>query len=133
MIGTESERAMSPFCATAITAHARWKDDLRRAIDRGELPAPGIVAADDKCELGKWIYGEGRLHEKLVEYQRLKSLHAEFHRIAATIVEQVLGGDRDGALTDIRFGHFALATAKVINAIARLQKRTACSHAAACA
>ncbi len=117
---------MPCFFDKAITAHALWKDELQRAIARGELPDPVFVGADDNCELGQWIYGEGRLQHDLVEYERLRSLHAAFHQAAANVVEQISRGDQDCALADMRFGQFALTTAKVLNAIGQLQKRLAC-------
>ncbi len=114
---------MIEFLNTAITAHARWKDELRQAIDHGELPDPLAVRADDRCDLGKWIHGEGTSYQTLHEYQNLKSAHAQFHDAAAHVVEMIMNGHKADAGIDLESGTFAAATVKVINAISRLRQK----------
>jgi hypothetical protein len=45
-----------------------------------------IVGNDRACELGAWIYGEGRSLVRLPEYERLRAVHADFHMYAAELV-----------------------------------------------
>lgn len=114
---------MDDFLSTAITAHALWKDELKTAIDQGRLPDLATVGADDRCDLGRWIYAEGKVHQNLDEYQNLRSLHAHFHLTAGNVVELIAKGDNISARTEIESGTFAAATVKVIIAITKLQEK----------
>ena len=113
---------MDELLNAAITSHARWKGQLRDALDRGELPDPISVRTDDRCELGKWIYGEGKAYQTAPEYQELKLLHAQFHETAASIVEKIINDDKTDARAELESGALAAASVKVINAISKVQK-----------
>jgi hypothetical protein len=73
----------------AIAAHAKWKSQLREAIDTGKSEwAVRDVRTDNACEFGKWLSAlplSQRLSER---YPKVRALHAEFHTVAAA----VLGG-----------------------------------------
>jgi methyl-accepting chemotaxis protein len=113
---------MDELLKAAITSHARWKGQLREAIDRGQLPDPSSVRADDRCDLGKWIYGEGTVYQPASEYQNLKLLHAQFHDTAASIVERIINDNTVNAKAELESGTLSEASMKVINAISSLQK-----------
>ena len=113
---------MDELLNAAITSHARWKGQLREAIDRGQLPDPISVHADDRCDLGKWIYGEGMAYQAAFEYQNLKLLHAQFHERAASVVEVAINGNIADAKGELESGALAAASMKVINAISKVQK-----------
>ena len=113
---------MGELLNAAITSHARWKGQLREAIDRGQLPDPSSVRADDRCDLGKWIYGEGKAYQTASEYQDLKILHAQFHETAASVVEIIISDDKANARAELESGALAAASMKVINAISKVQK-----------
>jgi methyl-accepting chemotaxis protein len=106
----------------AITSHARWKGQLTEAIDRGQLPDPISVRADDRCDLGKWIHGAGTAYQTEVEYQNLKLLHAQFHETAASVVEIIINDNKANAKVELESGTLAEASMKVINAISNVQK-----------
>jgi methyl-accepting chemotaxis protein len=112
---------MDELLNAAITSHARWKGQLRDALDRGELPDPVSVRADDRCDLGKWIYGEGAAYQTASEYQDLKLLHAQFHETAASVVETIIN-DASNAKVQLESGTLSEASMKVINAISTVQK-----------
>ncbi len=43
--------------SAAIKAHFAWFDKFRSAIDSGKSEfIPAMVAKDNQCEFGKWIY-----------------------------------------------------------------------------
>jgi len=113
---------MDELLNAAITSHARWKGQLREAIDRGELPDPISVRADDRCDLGKWIYGEGAAYQTASEYQDLKLLHAQFHEIAASVVKTIINDNKANAKVQLESGNLAEGSMKVINAISKVQK-----------
>ena len=113
---------MDELLNAAITSHARWKGQLREALDRGQLPDPISVRADDRCDLGKWIYGEGTAYQTASEYQDLKILHAQFHETAARVVEIIINDDKANAKAELESGALTAASMKVINAISKVQK-----------
>jgi hypothetical protein len=114
---------MSEFLNKAITAHSAWKGRLRTAIDGGDVPDPSTVRADNLCDLGKWIHGEGKAHQSLPEFQALKEQHAHFHQAAAHIIDLVKKGDKAGADNDLMRGQFAAASGKVIASITALKAK----------
>ncbi len=44
---------------TAITSHQNWKARFKAMIDSGIAEAlnPEVIAQDNQCAVGKWIYG----------------------------------------------------------------------------
>ncbi|MEQ1555589.1 MAG: CZB domain-containing protein, partial [Gallionella sp.] len=46
---------------TALEAHIKWKVRLMGAVDGTgtEVLDPRVVAVDNQCALGNWIYGQG--------------------------------------------------------------------------
>jgi chemoreceptor zinc-binding protein len=114
---------MSEFLNKSITAHSAWKGRLRTAIDGGELPDAPTVRADNKCDLGKWLHGEGMSHQSLPEFQHLKTEHAHFHSAAADVIEMIRKGDKAKATADLDTGVFAHASQKVVASITNLRKK----------
>jgi methyl-accepting chemotaxis protein len=114
---------MTEFLNKAIMAHSAWKGRLRKAVDGGELPDATSVRADNQCDLGKWIYGDGKSHQSLPEFQELKSQHAHFHKAAADVVEMIKKGDKAKAHADLESGVFAGVSVKVVNAITNLRHK----------
>ena len=77
----------------AVIAHSRWKMKLKSYLSKPDHSLdPLEVAADNKCELGQWLHGEGRRYSNLPEYAKLVSDHARLHKAAAVIVEKANNG-----------------------------------------
>lgn len=83
----------------AINAHVAWKLRLRKHIDgkSEEVLDPEVVACDDKCPLGQWIYSTLDIHDGLPLFHRVRIQHADFHRCAAEIIVAADEGNRDEA------------------------------------
>jgi len=109
----------------AILAHRHWKDKLNKYLKKpdGSLSAME-VAKDDKCELGKWIYGDGKKHGSSLEFQLLRSEHARFHKAAADVVHKADSGASVSGETALG-GHseFSTASSAVIKAIVSLRTK----------
>lgn len=77
----------------AIAAHAKWKYRLMEAIDTGKSQwRVGDVRTDSSCEFGKWLMALP-LSERLSEHsKKVRALHAEFHGLAADVLELALAG-----------------------------------------
>lgn len=72
-----------------IGAHVLWKKRLIALLDgtSQETLDPETIAVDSKCALGKWIYGDGQSFAQTASFETVRSLHAEFHRMAAQVVK----------------------------------------------
>ena len=72
----------------AIRAHTAWKFKLEAYLRK---PDHSINSAelqrDNQCELGRWIYSQTDAHASDAILVELKKDHADFHRIAASLVE----------------------------------------------
>jgi len=85
--------------AGAIACHAAWKRRLRHAIDTGssEMTAED-VANDHLCEFGQWLDGpEFSATARDGEYEVVRHLHAQFHRIAAATLQLAIAGKKKDA------------------------------------
>lgn len=80
------------------------------------------VSCDDKCDLGKWIYGDAKKFSHLKEYEALKAHHAAFHQSVGAIVEATQHGDIDQAKRMLG-GDFYKASKQTIEAIRNMQTR----------
>lgn len=98
----------------AIDAHLKWKDRLLNFINgqSNENLKVDDVCVDNKCVLGKWIYGDGDkiLGEKILE---LKNTHAAFHKSAGTILKETLEGNKDKALKLLEEGDYVTYSNRV--------------------
>lgn len=79
----------------AIANHALWMSRLRQAI----VEAPAAlevekIRAEDQCDFGKWLHGSRLSLEDRAStvYQEVERLHAEFHQVAAQVVELAASG-----------------------------------------
>lgn len=87
-----------------VSSHIRWVtllDDLVAGRSR-ERHDPVIIACDDRCELGKWIYSDGqKFLGQYAAFNDLKHTHQCFHQKAATIVDLNQSGRRDEARQEL--------------------------------
>ena len=108
----------------AVSAHVKWKGRLVDYI-RGksnEKLEVAKVSCDDKCDLGKWLYGPAKQYAHLPEYGALRNSHAEFHRSVGGIVQCVHDHKQQEALDHLGGDFFQLSN-KTIKAIKSLQQR----------
>ncbi len=77
----------------AISVHVQWKSKLTAFIARPDnsLNADS-VAKENQCELGQWLYGEGRAHSKLPEFAKVASDHQRFHKAAGEVIRKAQSG-----------------------------------------
>ena len=78
-----------------IGAHVMWKQRLTAFLagDSTEQLDPETIRLDNRCALGKWIYGEGSSMSDLPRYEEVRGLHAQFHQYAADVVSLHLAGN----------------------------------------
>jgi hypothetical protein len=111
----------------AIQAHAAWKMRLTGYLCKcdGSLNA-AEVAADNRCTLGEWLYGEGRQFALLPQYRIVLAEHARFHRSAGAIVERANRGQASAAESMLGAdSDYSAASRSVVRAITELKKNVA--------
>lgn len=98
----------------AIEAHVKWKQRLEAFIkgESEEKLEVENVFVDNKCVLGKWIYGDGA---KLCgsDLDDLKETHAAFHRNAGLVLSTALEGNKDKALEMLEEGDYSTYSNRV--------------------
>jgi hypothetical protein len=110
---------------SAIDSHIRWKIRLRGVISgRDRRLSPEEAAADDRCELGRWIRGLGAAtFRNRRAFQTLAAQHAAFHQCCGRIVALAFAGDRTGARMLLApGGRFSRASAETVRAISAMQR-----------
>lgn len=86
----------------AIKAHIGWFEKLRSAIAAGKSDFnPSIVVMDNQCEFGKWIYSDLKNICDQAKYDRIKILHANFHKKASEILKLAIDGKKEIASSQI--------------------------------
>jgi methyl-accepting chemotaxis protein len=76
-----------------VLMHRNWLAQLRAFID--ERKEDLVVTEKDylNCDLGKWIYGEGKQHQNNGHYRNLEQQHQKFHALAGEIYQAKKSGD----------------------------------------
>jgi len=89
----------------AIAAHDEWKARLLAAVETGssEFEADK-VRADDLCPFGQWLDSSEADLTASLHYERVRDLHAQFHRAAADALALAVSGRGPQALTSLEFG-----------------------------
>jgi hypothetical protein len=91
----------------ALTAHTAWKQRLDQAIDAGIIdPSPSIIAKDNVCVFGKWLYGESIpiSIKQSPEYEDVRQIHAEFHKLTSEIAMLAVVGEKEKAKLSLAEG-----------------------------
>jgi len=109
----------------AENAHVKWKMRLVQYISgkSHEDFDVATVSCDDKCDLGKWIYGPATPHSALPEYKNLRSAHADFHMSVGSIIKCVHDHKVDEAKS-LLGGEFAITSKRTISAIVAMRDKT---------
>jgi hypothetical protein len=110
---------------SAITSHQNWKARFRAMIESGisEALNPEVIAQDNQCAVGKWIYGPAK--EKYGNhplYEKLRGDHAFFHTCASRVLVMIIRGEKQKALQEIEKGAYARASNDVIMDLAMFYK-----------
>ena len=108
-----------------IAAHRNWRQRLVAYLDgsSSETLDESVICHDNRCDLGKWIHGNGnKFYGDVPVFQRLIQDHAAFHRSAAEVVGQFKqGGEKDARR--ILNGEFDLCSMRVISGLEQLERQ----------
>lgn len=112
---------MSDFLDRAVQSHVQWKLKLLSAIGGGEKIDRATACVDDKCELGRWIYGEGSQFSALPAFAELKKTHKEFHACVLAVADLIDAGKLDSAQADIAHGAYKRASMETVDCLHKLK------------
>jgi hypothetical protein len=86
-------------CSAAIRTRTNWRLQLPTHCHGSLKEAIEIqtIEKDNDCELGKWLYGEGRKYVSDSMLGELIRAHAAFHRSAAAIAAMAQSGKQKEA------------------------------------
>lgn len=103
----------------ALAAHSLWKKRLLDAITTGQSEFQvEIVKKDNACQFGKWLYSLPDEVKNETDFTKIKDLHAEFHKTAATILEFAVTGQKETALKKMETGGgYGSITGKLVLAL----------------
>lgn len=107
--------------AEAVACHAAWKRHLRHIIDAGISDVQvDEVASDHLCDFGRWLYGPDFSEaDKDVDYEMVRTLHAQFHRVAAATIQLAVSGRKADAEHCMNVGGvFTRASLRLTKALA---------------
>lgn len=106
----------------AVEAHVNWKLRLQAYLEgkSEEKLDPMIICRDDQCKLGKWIHGTAVNHFHGVEpFHQLRSDHAQFHYLAASVVLKVHANEHADAEAILK-GDYQRISHKIVMALTEL-------------
>lgn len=108
----------------AIASHGMWKARLRKAIDTGKSEwTVTAVLQDDQCEFGKWLHSLPATVRATEQWKNVYALHAEFHTVAAGVLDLALKGHREEASAAINLdSRFASVSGKLTTAMMSWKK-----------
>jgi|GEM_PF-2195989 len=111
----------------AISVHQNWKKRLLKysLTPDGSLKAEEI-RADNKCELGCWIYGKGNIYSDIEEFNHLKRVHTHFHIVASEMIEKINSRKLSQKELDQLFNEeFDKSSQKIIEIIQQIKRKIA--------
>lgn len=107
----------------ALNAHTQWKVRLQAAVDQKQPLDAATIGRDNVCELGKWLYGEGKtLFAGTDIYTQVVHRHAMFHAAARAVAEKINAREYEVARKMLRGAAFSDASTQVGVAIIQLHK-----------
>ena len=84
-----------PFNYDLITLmHRNWLVQLRAFLDDRKEDLAATPEDHLRCDLGKWIYGDGKQLKRNETYQALEAEHRKFHIAAGAIIRAKMDGNR---------------------------------------
>lgn len=112
----------------AVGAHGLWKARLRTAIDTGASAASvDDVRPDNRCDFGKWLYGEGRTgFPSTGSWETVRKLHSDFHQEAARVLQLALAGRKAEAEKSMALGGaFSHVSSALVSELSKIEQQAA--------
>jgi hypothetical protein len=109
-----------------ILDHAKWKNHLFDAVKTGKSESTvQDTRSDNQCEFGKWLASLPPSEKSSEHCQKVKALHAEFHKAASEVLELALSARMEEAEAAIAVGsRFSLISASLTMAMSAWKSAT---------
>lgn len=107
----------------AIDVHMKWRLRLEGFIQgtSNEDISLDTIARDDRCDLGRWIYGTGaERYGTLDTFAEMKAQHAHFHVCAGKVLATAQANHKQEALHMLTHGDYLRASERVKMLLAKL-------------
>jgi hypothetical protein len=113
---------------TAISAHENWKIRLENYLagKSNEDLKPEVICLDDKCQLGQWLHGNGKMRlGAYPAFSLLVARHQYFHVQASSVVALQQAGKPTEAqqVLDGSYSHASRQVILLLNALKQGLKR----------
>lgn len=108
----------------AIAAHQNWKYRLLAYLNNqsNEDMSPEVICFDDRCDLGRWIHGSGKVHlGAFPGFTALMSHHKMFHYAASNVVALSKAG-REAQSQKIMAEQFSTYSKAVVDDLERMRR-----------
>ncbi|WP_397600891.1 CZB domain-containing protein [Silvanigrella sp.] len=103
----------------AVKAHTAWKVKLFHYLKNPDKSLDrNMVCKDNICDLGKWIYKVENKFSTNKNYLKLKSIHADFHKEAANIVDGEIINESDITGNNSKFNNLSN---KIVSVLMQMQ------------
>ncbi|CAK0772449.1 methyl-accepting chemotaxis protein [Gammaproteobacteria bacterium] len=117
----KSKNVPSLDFGAARTAHLAWRGRLREFLDGRKDLATSEVTSPRDCQLGRWLYGEGRSqHKHLPGMAELERVHASLHESIGKLVRLKNENDPKGAESE--YLQFQDLSKKVVSMLQNLER-----------
>jgi methyl-accepting chemotaxis protein len=80
-----------------VLMHRNWLIQLRAFLDDRKDDLKATSEDHLKCDLGKWIYGDGKRFSEKSAYKTLEADHKDFHAKAGEIIRAKTEGNKTAA------------------------------------
>ncbi|MDR2941964.1 MAG: methyl-accepting chemotaxis protein [Treponema sp.] len=77
-----------------VLMHRNWLIQLRAFLDGRKENLKATSEDHLKCDLGKWIYGDGKRFQEIDAYKTLENEHKNFHKKAGAIIQAKTEGKK---------------------------------------
>jgi hypothetical protein len=110
----------------AIAAHAKWRFNLKQAIETGSSEFNvETVKSDADCEFGQWLRSLPLAERVTMNWRTVRDLHAQFHEAAAAVLDMALSGRTDEANEELaRKGRFSQISTQLTLAMSTWRKES---------
>ncbi|MGV8966875.1 MAG: methyl-accepting chemotaxis protein [Cellulomonas sp.] len=101
----QATSSVDAMITKAIGAHGAWKKRLSTAIANGKHAEDvTVVGQDNQCEFGRWLHDTAPTASDQAHHQAATTLHAAFHREAASTLRLLSAGKTPEAAASIATG-----------------------------
>jgi methyl-accepting chemotaxis protein len=102
-----------------VLMHRNWLVQLRAFLDDRREGLKATAEDYQKCDLGKWIYGEGRCLDENKSYKELEEEHKNFHAAAGSIIQAKMEGNK--TLAEERYQKLMDRYHKIVSLLEKLK------------